>query len=134
MKIIDCATNQIIKTIRVEKYPSAFIHNPIKNRVYLAICYSETTHTAYESVLYVIRDEIGIQRSPILPFKRALKLFPNPKEAYLTLNYSDLESFKIYDVLGNLIRKEQGKGKIPLKGISSGVYIIKIRDGGREFS
>lgn len=138
--VIDGRRNLVITTIRVGHRPGAFVHNPIENRVYVSNIYYQQNHPP-ESTISVIRDVIGldeVSRKERLP----IGFLPNPANEYLTISLKEPIGqlvLGIYNSIGDLVRRERfdgasGKLKFSLKGLRSGVYIIKGKGRGKEFT
>jgi len=74
-----------------------------------------------------------------------LEVYPNPATSYLAIRIpqtadrqSALGGLKIFDVSGKLIKEitfsSANEPKISLKGIKSGVYLLKIKAENKEFT
>ena len=123
--VIDGATNAVITTIAVGDEPWAFAWNHTQNRTYVA--------NGASSSISVIRDVTGIEEDRKQNTSRlTLQISPNPAKTFFIIHSpAAVQSVKIYDVLGKLIRAEDlaefnDEKKISLKGISSGVYFLKV--------
>ncbi|GAH32357.1 unnamed protein product [marine sediment metagenome] len=122
----------VITTIAVGNGPCAFTWNYAQNRTYVA--------NRYSSSILVIRDVTGIEEDQKQSVSRLiLQIYPNPaKTFFISHSPAAVQSVKIYDVLGKLIKVENwaefnDKGDISLKSISSGVYFLKINTKEAEF-
>ncbi|MEO0116817.1 MAG: T9SS type A sorting domain-containing protein [candidate division WOR-3 bacterium] len=94
-------------------------------RVTGKICYAKRT-------LSEIKEK---GRQKISPTEPLLKTYPNPGSGIVHL-YCPLsaEKIKIYNITGKVVKEEKlNKGKIFLKDIKPGVYILKIKAKGEEF-
>jgi photosystem II stability/assembly factor-like uncharacterized protein len=75
---------------------------------------------------------LGIEetRLPLIANRIPLKIYPNPATSIIHISCPfTVKEIKIFDVTGKLVKSEELKGKsnrIPLKGIKSGVYFVKI--------
>jgi len=130
--VIDGATNAVIIWIGVGVEPYAFAWNSAQNRTYVANYYS--------SSVSVIRDVPGIEEKQFQNASRLiLQISPNPAKTFFIIHSpAAVQSVKIYDVLGKLIKAENlaefnDEKQISLKGISSGVYFLKVNTEDTEF-
>jgi len=126
------ATNAVITTITVGNGPRAFTWNDAQNRTYVA--------NNYSSSISVIRDVTGIEEDQSQNALRLiLQIYPNPAKTFFIIHTNAaVQSVKIYDVLGKLIKAEDpaefsDEKQISLKGISSGVYFLKVNTEEAEF-
>ena len=68
----------------------------------------------------------------------ALDLYPNPTKTMLAIRTcTPLRDIKVYDIVGNLVRAEimvkpVNTGEVSVKGLSAGVYFVKINAEGTE--
>ena len=130
--VIDGATDTVITTIGVGDEPCAFAWNYAQNRTYVA--------NYGGSSVSVIRDVTGIEEDQKHDVQHPmLQIFPNPAKVSFTINtVAAVQSVKIYDVRGKLIKVEDlaeftNEKQISLKGISSGVYFLKVNTEEAEF-
>jgi YVTN family beta-propeller protein len=132
--VIDGASNAVITTIGVGDHPCAFTWNYAQNRTYVA--------NYYGSSVSVIRDVIGIEEDTEIATPSARNdfvVYPNPAKTFFIIHSpAAVQSVKIYDVLGKLIKAEDlteftNEKQIFLKGISSGVYFLKVNTEEAEF-
>ncbi len=130
--MIDGATNAVITTIGVGSHPRAFTWNFAQNRTYVA--------NNYSSSVSVIRDVTGIEEDQSQnALCLILQIYPNPAKTFFTIHSpAAVQSVKIYDVLGKLIKAEElaefnDEKQISLKGINSGVYFLKVNTEEAEF-
>ncbi len=130
--VIDGATNAVITTIAVGDGPCAFTWNSVQNRTYVA--------NNYSSSVSVIRDVTGIEEDQSQNTSRLiLQIYPNPAKTFFIIHTNAaVQSVKIYDVLGKLIKAEElaefnDEKQISLKGINSGVYFLKVNTADTEF-
>ena len=62
-----------------------------------------------------------------------LKLYPNPTSNYLYIEGNDNPvTISIYSVLGKKVISAKNTNKIDVKGLSNGIYIIRIKEGLKE--
>ena len=62
-----------------------------------------------------------------------LKLYPNPTSNYLSIQGNDNPlTISIYNVLGKNVISVKNTNKIDVKGLSNGIYIIRIKEGVKE--
>jgi|GEM_PF-1858281 len=131
--VIDGATNQVITTIPVGSAPYAFAWNSIQNRTYVANYWS--------SSISVIRDVMsGIEEyftPDVKPFTS--EIYPNPANSFFVIRSPlPVKEIEIFDVSGKLIKEinfsSSRKPKISLKGIKTGVYLLKIKTENKEFT
>ena len=62
-----------------------------------------------------------------------LKLYPNPTNDYLYIEGNDNPlTISIYSVLGKKVISAENIDKIDVKGLSNGIYIIRIKEGLKE--
>jgi len=129
--VIDGATNQVITTIPVGSAPCAFAWNSIQNRTYVANFGSST--------ISVIRDATGIEEyflPDVKPFTS--EIYPNPAKSFFVIRSSfPVKEIEIFDISGKLIKEitfSSSEPKISLKGIKSGVYLLKIKAENKEFT
>jgi hypothetical protein len=60
-------------------------------------------------------------------------VYPNPaKDKLCILGLSKPSKVSIYNVLGKLVFSKTTSSEVDLKGLQSGVYIVKIRDQQKE--
>jgi len=65
--------------------------------------------------------------------RNLLMVYPNPTRAFLAVRANfPVQSIRIYDVCGKLVKEERLKGfagetKISLKGMSAGIYFVKAK-------
>ena len=130
--VIDGATNQVITTIQVEDEPHTFAWNSIENRTYVANYWS--------SSISVIRDVMSGIEEYFLPDVKPLtsEIYPNPAKSFFVIRSSlPVKEIEIFDVSGKLIKEinfsSAKEPKISLKGIKSGVYLLKIKTENKEF-
>jgi YVTN family beta-propeller protein len=131
VSVIDGATNQVITTIPVGSAPCAFAWNSIQNRTYVANFGSST--------ISVIRDATGIEEyflPDVKPFTS--EIYPNPAKSFIVIRCPlPVKEIEIFDVSGKLIKEitfSSSEPKISLKGIKSGVYLLKIKAENKEFT
>jgi hypothetical protein len=111
--------------------PYAFAWNSIENRTYVANFGS--------SSISVIRDVTGIEEyslPDVKPFTS--EIYPNPAKSFFVIRSSlPVKKIEIFDVSGKLIKEinfSTKEPKISLKGIKSGVYLLKIKTENKEFT
>jgi YVTN family beta-propeller protein len=132
VSVIDGATNQVITTIPVGSAPCAFAWNSIENRTYVANYGSST--------ISVIRDVTGIEEyflPDVKPFTS--EIYPNPAKSFFVIRSPlPVKEIEIFDVSGKLIKEiafsSAKEPKISLKGIKTGVYLLKIKTENKEFT
>jgi len=131
VSVIDGTTNQVIATIPVGSAPCAFAWNSIENRTYVANFGSST--------ISVIRDVTGIEEyslPDVKPFTS--EIYPNPTNSFFVIRSSlPVKEIEIFDVSGKLIKEitfSTKEPKISLKGIKSGVYLLKIKTENKELT
>ena len=132
VSVIDGVTNQVITTIPVGSVPLAFAWNSIENRTYVANYGS--------SSISVIRDVTGIEEY-FLPDVKPLtsEIYPNPAKSFFVIRCPlPVKEIEIFDVSGKLIKEinfsSAKEPKISLKGIKTGVYLLKIKTENKEFT
>jgi YVTN family beta-propeller protein len=132
VSVIDGATNQVITTIPVGDEPCAFAWNSIENRTYVANYGSST--------ISVIRDVTGIEEY-FLPDVKPLtsEIYPNPANSFFVIRSPlPVKEIEIFDVSGKLIKEiafsSAKEPKISLKGIKTGIYLLKIKVENKEFT
>uniref|UniRef100_A0A7C3UVU9 T9SS type A sorting domain-containing protein n=1 Tax=candidate division WOR-3 bacterium TaxID=2052148 RepID=A0A7C3UVU9_UNCW3 len=132
VSVIDGATNQVITTIPVGSAPCAFAWNSIQNRTYVANYGS--------SSISVIRDVTGIEEYFIPDVKPLTsEIYPNPANSFFVIRSSlPVKEIEIFDVSGKLIKEiafsSAKEPKISLKGIKTGIYLLKIKAENKEFT
>ena len=112
--------------------PCAFAWNSIKNRTYVANFGSST--------ISVIRDNVtGIEEyflPDVKPFTS--EIYPNPAKSFFVIRSSfPVKEIEIFDVSGKLIKEiafSSKEPKISLKGIKTGIYLLKIKVENKEFT
>ena len=133
--VIDGAGDTVITTIVVGDCPCAFAWNYAQNRTYVANYYSSSVSVTRDSM-------VGIEENTEIATPSARNDFvvsPNPAKTFFTIHTNAaVQSIKIYDVLGKLTRAENlaefnDEKQISLKGISSGVYFLKVNTEEAEF-
>ena len=131
--VIDGATNAVITTIGVGSDPLAFAWNHAQNRTYVANYGS--------SSVSVIRDVTGIEEDRKQNVSRLIShIYPNPAKTFFIIHsVAPVRGIRMYDVLGKLIKAEDpaeftNEKQISLKGISSGVYFLKVNTEDTEFN
>jgi hypothetical protein len=77
----------------------------------------------------VIDDRFYLTRSPGGSENREVSLFPNPSHDFLNINSGENAEITIHDFSGNAVRRVslQREGKIDVKNLASGLYIVKIQ-------
>jgi YVTN family beta-propeller protein len=132
VSVIDGATNQVITTIQVGDEPLAFAWNSIENRTYVANFGSST--------ISVIRDNVTGIEEYFLPDVKplTLEIYPNPAKSFFVIRSSlPVKEIEIFDVSGKLIKEitfSSKEPKISLKGIKTGIYLLKIKAENKEFT
>jgi YVTN family beta-propeller protein len=131
VSVIDGATNQVITTIPVGSAPRAFAWNSIENRTYVANYRSPS--------ISVIRDVTGIEEYFLPDVKPFIsEIYPNPAKSFFVIRSSlPVKEIEIFDVSGKLIKEiafSSKEPKISLKGIKTGVYLLKIKAENKEFT
>ena len=131
VSVIDGATNRVIATIPAGSAPCAFAWNSIQNRTYVANYGSST--------ISVIRDVTGIEEYFLPDVKPlTLEIYPNPAKSFFVIRCPlPVKEIEIFDVSGKLIKEinfSSKEPKISLKGIKSGVYLLKIKAENKEFT
>ena len=112
--------------------PRAFAWNSIENRVYVANHWSST--------ISVIRDNgTGIEEYFIPEVKPLTsEIYPNPANSFFVIRCPlPVKEIEIFDVSGKLIKEitfSSSEPKISLKGIKTGVYLLKIKAENKEFT
>ena len=117
--MIDGATNQVITAIPVGDEPRAFAWNSIQNRTYVANYFS--------SNVSVIRDVTGIEEyflPDVKPFTS--EIYPNPAKSFFVIR----SSLPVKEITFSSSKEP----KISLKGIKSGIYLLKIKTENKEFT
>jgi hypothetical protein len=85
----------------------------------------------YATIKYV-QTQQGIEEITSSPTRNDFVVYPNPAKAFFTLRLpqsADGEKIKIFDIMGNIVKSEEVKGKncrVSLDGIKNGVYFVKI--------
>jgi len=92
------------------------------------------------SSVSVIRDVPGIEEDRKQSVSRLiLQIYPNLAKTFFIIHSpAAVQSVKIYDVLGKLIKAEElaeftNEKQISLKRINSGVYFLKVNTEDTEF-
>ena len=92
------------------------------------------------SSVSVIRDVTGIEEDRKQNVSRLiLQIYPNPAKTFFIIHSpAAVQSIKIYNVLGKLIKAEElaefsDEKQIFLKGINPGVYFLKVNTKESEF-
>ena len=92
------------------------------------------------SSVSVIRDVTGIEEDRKQNVSRLiLQIYPNPAKTFFIIHSpAVVQSVKIYDVLGKLIKAEnwaefKNEKQISLKNINPGVYFLKVNTEDTEF-
>ncbi|MEO0113746.1 MAG: T9SS type A sorting domain-containing protein [candidate division WOR-3 bacterium] len=131
--IIDTKTRQVIDTIPLNILGAffPFCLNPRENRVYIPHAWVDASGTPRDSVISVIKDEVSIKESQSSS-SFEIKYFPNPSKPDFLILPINVESVKIYDVNGKLIKKAKGQ-KISVKEIKTGIYFVKIFTTEKEY-
>jgi YVTN family beta-propeller protein len=132
--VIDGPTNNVISTIPAGYSPMAFTWNPVQNRTYVANYAS--------SSVSVLRDVVGIEEDTEIATPSAhndFVVYPNPTKTFFTIHsLAPVQSIRIYDVLGKLVRTEDvskfENGKpISVKNMNAGVYFVIVNTEDTEF-
>lgn len=147
--IIDGANNSVITTVPVGNGPFALTWNLMQNRTYVANWSS--------SNVSVIRDEMpGIEERQTFDAECLMpEIFPNPAKSVMRVRIPlSVKAIKIFDVSGKLIkeiastsefasqsigtrfalRNDNGREiKISLKGISPGIYFLRLGKETKKF-
>ena len=91
------------------------------------------------STISVIRDVTGIEEyfiPDVKPFTS--EIYPNPANSFFVIRCPlPVKEIKIFDVSGKLIKEiafSSKEPKISLKGIKTGVYLLKIKAENKEFT
>lgn len=82
----------------------------------------------YELV-YKLSGTCGTLSSEAFNFEDNFEFFPNPTKDYIKIQSKKGEKFDVdlYDLKGKKIKVTLEKGKINLKGLSAGVYVLKVK-------
>jgi hypothetical protein len=132
--VIHGVMNSVITTIPVGIWPLAFAWNSVQNRTYLA--------NFAGSSISVIRDMTGIEEDMEITTPSArnnVVVYPNPTTASFTIHSSaPMESIRIYDTLGKLLKieevsKSEIEKSISMKNMSAGVYFVMVNAADTEF-
>jgi hypothetical protein len=76
--------------------------------------------------------EVIMVRRPIT--EAGLRVFPNPVEDVLYVQYSDpVFAFKIQDNLGRILISGNNKNEIDVSGLAPGIYVLKIKEMNLKF-
>ena len=59
----------------------------------------------------------------------ASNISPNPVTDFLTINVEEAETYKIYDLAGNVIVTQPATGSIDLSGVPTGIYLLVTEAG-----
>jgi YVTN family beta-propeller protein len=142
--IIDGATDSVITTIAVGGGPSAFAWNPIQNRTYVANYWSNTVSVIKDSIIIGIEeDEIASPNR--VAMTKGVEIYPNPARSFLAVRLpqpADRQNIKIFDALGKLVKEavkvksvqsHKQEVRISLKGISPGIYFLKVGKETKKF-
>ena len=65
------------------------------------------------------------------PYEKTVQVYPNPtnNKVWIVLPEDALvDEVKVYNVFGQVVKKEQGTNDIDLSGLVEGVYLVRIRD------
>jgi YVTN family beta-propeller protein len=128
VRVLNGTTNAVVATIPVEQEPSAMIHNPVQNRVYVT--------NYWASSISVLRDAMGIEDS-IGNWKLEIEnskfnVYPNPARSWFSIHLPQTAgraALKMYDVSGKLVKELESFGdrelRVSLKDIKPGVYILQ---------
>jgi hypothetical protein len=76
-----------------------------------------------------INDRFYLTRSPGGSENRNVSLFPNPSRDFLNVNAGENANVTIHNFSGNIVRRVslQREGKIDVRDLASGLYIVKIQ-------
>jgi hypothetical protein len=95
------------------------------------------TNNTYAKHIFVSKLETVTGTEDLVVATDIIRIYPNPASDILTVENTanQNEYISIYNIQGQLILEypiEQGKSKINIKGLTKGVYIIKIYSSNNE--
>jgi len=144
--VIDGATNQVLTTISVGSEPIALVWNSIQNRTYVANHYSSSISVIRDSIISGIEETTNPNAISLTP-----EIYPNPAKGVMLVRVPwsivgrvSQPRLKIFNVSGKLIKEiasppmadrndKVGDMKISLKGISPGIYFLKVGKETKKF-
>jgi hypothetical protein len=127
--VINGQIDSIIATITAGSGPYAFCWNALQNRTYVANYYSYSVSVIRDSMVSGVAEDIENCKLKIDNFL----VYPNPAKTYLAIrNQLPADHLKIFDVMGNIVKSVELKGKngqeirISLDGIKNGIYFMQL--------
>jgi DNA-binding beta-propeller fold protein YncE len=130
LNIIDCHTDSLISQLRIGSHSEAITYDSPHRLIYVS--------TMGDSSLYVIRDEVpGIEERSTFNIECLTpEIYPNPAKGVIRVRCPiSVKTIKIFDVSGKLVgeiatptaRNDRViETKISLKGISPGIYFLRM--------
>ena len=127
----------------ISRYTSSGLHEHIgegiavdrQGYVYVTgFYYNPPNYSDFVTIKYTQLSGIEEERSTLTAKRNTLEVFPNPAKTYFTVRLpktADRSEIKIFDVIGNIVKSEELKGKnnrISLDGIKNGVYFVQVGD------
>jgi YVTN family beta-propeller protein len=142
LNILDCQNDSLISRFEIGEGVQGITYNQTNQLVYISFW--------RDSSLYVIRDEVpGIEESSMRDAERLTpEIYPNPAGSYLAVRLplsADRQMIKIFDVSGKIIKavdnvirlrrtqEHKQEMRIPLKGISPGIYFLRLGKETKKF-
>jgi hypothetical protein len=65
--------------------------------------------------------------------KEAMRIIPNPVHEYILLDKSETGEVRVFDVNGNLMLKQDCDGKLDIRALPVGSYILTMKSGSARF-
>jgi len=143
LRVLDCHNDSVVSQLPIGHHSIDMSCNPNNHRIYVT--------DQRDSVLFVIRDELpGIEenRQSLLANHIPPEIYPNPAKAVLRVFYAlyvkGPKEIKIFDVSGKMVKEiatpaSQARNdrndeiKISLKGISPGIYFLRLGKETKKF-
>lgn len=87
---------------------------------------------AYRAVQYA-QTFISTSFNETRPEEMTVRLFPNPASGFVNIEVQESTIYSMYDLTGALVKVnalEKGVNRIDIIGMTKGVYVIKVKQGG----
>lgn len=93
----------------------------------------------YQGLTFDLNDLFGydaIDEQPVVSTNAKMNIYPNPATDQLNVNLSKSAEIVIYNIMGQTVRKQEGRNginAIDLSGLNAGVYFISAGDDTQKF-
>ncbi len=105
-------------------------NNVVVKDGYLVLVISTASQTGFTGAVPVDNNVVAIEDDN--EFNSGVKAFPNPFKDFISLNISESYTYKITDVLGNVVEQNNSQNSNIGTKLSSGIYMLELLIGNQK--